>query len=603
MRLADRLLARDDLRDDPLARELVPVLTSPVLTSSAGYPYLQQPGWTRFRDWVPHVLSAGNAVLAATARVVAAAEDERDRGADPEAVANTVQASRVVRQVVLTASVTAPPELWLLRQVLSALDDLGLRQRLLDGEAIDPDTVDGVAAHELWIDLRFLLARGYLVRRGTRLRLSRSSNAREVFTRLTALPARLHDDLTEGWRAAFASDADVRVADLADGLPGACGPREPGRWQATADEIEIGHRLVPVVLGLRAADRIPALLSAGRIDADTLLPDDPDGGAAAVRVLRAAGVVDEGGTLTIVGRRMLERGPGPFGIIATYQPYLRRLSEILRQGRAGMHVRRSGNVAASQDANRRTFEKANDSLDRFCDDTGFTYDVFVEHAVGKGEATRQRWERDEAAAIHYVGADLEDAAIDAAVAERDAGRLPPGMQFVRGADIGRPDIVVKALRELGLHSEGAVMVVGNGFHEIRDQTDARMEAVFRDYEAAGFLLIFTEESALSVDALLETAWNTYHAGFRYVHERSGQGLRPAVPEPASPLEGALPASWTECAERAGYVRATDYCTRTRTIHPYTPATGHNPSISENHFFVPGRIAARLGLSASVSGQT
>ena len=52
----------------------------------------------------------------------------------------------------------------------------------------------------------------------------------------------------------------------------------------------------------------------------------------------------------------------------------------------------------------------------------------------------------------------------------------------------------------------------------------------------------------------------------------------------------LPASWTECATRA-------WCSRGRTIYPYTPPSGHNPSISVNHFFVPGRIAKRLGLNS------
>lgn len=593
MRLADALLARSDLAADPLARELVPVMTSPVDLSSAGYPYLQRPGWTRLRDWVPHLLGDGERVLAAAARVLAAAEDEVERGAAPPEIENVLRASRVVRQVVLTAAITAPPELWLLRQVLAGLDVVGVRERLLAGETIRPAEEDALVERELRIDLRFLLARGYLVRQGDGVRLARFRTAVTLFGTLAALPDELHRDLTDRWTRAFNGtlDPDDRAPLLEPGsVPKP--EREPGRWQATAHDVELGHRLVPLVLGLRAAERIPELLDAGRID--DLVAEDAELSAAACDVLRDAGVIGPGGDLSVVGRRVLARGPGPFGIIATYQPYLRRLPEILREGRASVHVRRGANVAASQDANRRTFEKANDALDRLCADTDFTYRVFVEHAVGKGEATRQRWERS-GDALAYVGADLEDDAIDAAAAERAAGRLPPDMLLVRDADIGRPERVVDAMHDAGLPTEGAVMIVGNGFHEVREQTDESMTAVFEGYERAGFVLIFTEESALSVDALLETAWNTYHAGFRYVHERSGQGLRPAVPEPASPLEGGLPASWTECAERAGYVRARAYCTRTRTIHPYTPATGHNPSISENHFFVPGRIAERLGL--------
>ena len=136
------------------------------------------------------------------------------------------------------------------------------------------------------------------------------------------------------------------------------------------------------------------------------------------------------------------------------------------------------------------------------------------------------------------------------------------------------------------------MVVGNGVHEVREQTDEHMTAVFRAYEQAGIVLIFTEETALAVDDLLETAWNTYHAGFKYMHERSGQGLRPSYARPPSPLEGPLPASWTECAEQAGYVRAERLCSRGRTVYPYTPPSGHNPVITAHHFFVPWVLAKR-----------
>ncbi len=264
-----------------------------------------------------------------------------------------------------------------------------------------------------------------------------------------------------------------------------------------------------------------------------------------------------------------------------------------------MHVERAANVAASQDANRRTFERANDALDRFCADTGFTYGVYVEHAVGRGEATRQRYARS-GDALAYVGADLEAAAIEAARAEQAAGRLPASMTFAQ-ADIGDPGALAAALRDAGLDPEGAVMVVGNGFHEVRGQTDERMVEVFRGYEQLGLVLLFTEESALAVDDLLRTAWNTYHAGFRYVHERSGQGLRPAGPRPDPGLGPPLRASCTECASRAGYVRASRYCGRSRRMYPYTPANGHNPSVSVNHFFVPARLAAGLGDLADPHG--
>ena len=162
--------------------------------------------------------------------------------------------------------------------------------------------------------------------------------------------------------------------------------------------------------------------------------------------------------------------------------------EILHQGRGSVHLTRSTNIAASQRANRESFRKANDSLDRFCRDTGFQYSVFIEHALGRGEATRQRFVRSGGKAIQFVGADLEDAAIDAAQAERDAGTLPDDMIFVRGADIGRADILLDALAKHGVDSHGSVMMVGNGFHEIRDAHDRLIE-VFKAYADTGIVLI------------------------------------------------------------------------------------------------------------------
>jgi hypothetical protein len=134
------------------------------------------------------------------------------------------------------------------------------------------------------------------------------------------------------------------------------------------------------------------------------------------------------------------------------------------------------------------------------------------------------------------------------------------------------------------------MMVGNGFHEVRDADDERITAVFKAYADAGIILIFTEETALSIADQQATAWNTYHPGFRYVHEKSGQGLRPSVDHSNSP-DDPLPLSWTSAAESGGYKRLEPYCTPGRTIYPCPPPSGHNPSTYVNYFMVP----AHLGL--------
>jgi len=542
---------------DPIA-ELLPIVSQPTGISSAGYPYLSRVAWARLRDWVPHTLAEGADLLEAV---------EQLQGRAP------ADALRVVRQVVRTAAITAPPDLWLLRQVVGAMAAAGWVDRLAEG--ID-EVPDGLQP-----DLTLLLARGYLVRSGGGFAWSSEPTAQRVRHEVGPLPS-WPADLSRRWLEALTGtrDHDELLAKVVSDLP----PRAshpPPAWVPTPEDLDVGFRLVPLVVGLRGAGGVAAAL-AGELP----LPGPLRAGVEAL--LERAGWWHQG-LPTALGRRGLQRGPGPFGIIETYHPYLAALPRIWAEGRGAVHVARAGNVAASQDANRKTFRQANDALDRFCADTGFDYPVFIEHAVGRGEATRQRYARD-GDRRRYVGADLEQAALQAARQAQAAGELPPDMVFVQ-ADIGEPAVLVASLAAEGLDARGAVMLVGNGFHEVRQQTDERMVEVFRGYAEAGMVLLFTEESALAVDDLLRTAFNTYHAGFRYVHERSGQGLRPATPAPEPGIGPPLRASWTECATRAGYRRLEAYCVRGRTIYPYTPANGHNPSLSVSHFFVPPGLAS------------
>jgi len=604
MDLVTRLLDDESVRRDPGARELVPIMCRPVGRSSAGFPYLEEPAWVRLRDWVPHSLGCGPGALAGAQRVV---DSARAIGVSAEELANLEAAAQVVQQVVSTAAVTAPPDLWLLRHVLAACAVTGLSARLLQGDVIAPTGTQGLRGEELRIDLSFLLSRGLLLRAHGGLRLADHESAARSLEDLGPLDDDIPAALTPLWTRALRGEASAEEHALL--LRVAVGPpstttRVPGHWSPSPEEIEVGYRLVPLVLGLRASGRTAAVLEED--SAATLFAGDAELSGAAAAVLRDAGALDHDGALTAPGRRVLDRGPGPFGIIEAYHAYMQQLPAILARGRGEVWVERRANVDASQAANAKSFARANDALDSFCADTGFTYDVFIEHAIGRGEATRQRLARElsvqgsregSGESLRYVGADLEDAAIDAAIEERDAGRLPADMDFVRNADIGVPARLLDGLKEAGVSPEGAVMLVGNGFHEVRDQTDERMTAVFAEYERAGLVVLFTEETALAIEDLLATAWNTYHAGFKYVHERSGQGLRPAVSRPPSALEGALPLSWTECAERAGYVRADAWSQRSRTVYPYTPVSGHNPAISVNHFFVPARIAKKIGISS------
>ncbi|MHC4390305.1 MAG: hypothetical protein ACYS22_03200 [Planctomycetota bacterium] len=606
--LADRLRANGALKRAAFAEALLPVLCGPTGKTPAGYPYLHRYAYEHLRDRVPHLLCAGQQVLDALSLV---SERSKQIELNRKEARNLTRSARVIRQVVRTAAVTAPSDLWLLRHVLGLLAEVGLIERLLHGEVLDPrelnvrwrDRETLAVPREADADLSFLLSRGYLEQTGEgRYFAAAHPRARAVLEAAAPIASEPEGGVASLWTNLFLGEplGDIERSCL-ESLSASLVTRTDwtqDTWIATWEEVDLGWRLLPVVLGLRAAE-LSKPLSTGPVSTRRLGASHADLAAGALSILEAAGVIaragDEG-VATAVGKRVLSRGAGPMGIIEAYHPYMRHLGEILTGDAAGVWVTRGTNLAASQDANRATFEKANDALDAFCAATGFAWTVFVEHAIGRGEATRQRFERNGEAGLHYVGADLEDAAIDAALSEQKAGRLPKDMVFVRQADIGRPDILVAALEARGIPTEGAVMVVGNGFHEVRGADDERMVEVFRGYHEAGFVLLFTEENALSVDDLRATAWNTYHAGFKYVHEKSGQGLRPATEGDRSTLGQPLRASWTACATRAGYIEARDFESRSRTIYPLRRQGQPNPSISENHFFVPGPIAARLGLA-------
>jgi len=147
-KLAHLLLSMPTLEAAPLARELVPILTGPTGLSSAGYPYLDSASFRRFRDTIPHILSAGDVVWEACEHVAELVDtlDATEVAADERE--GFERAIRVVRSMANTAAVTAPPDLWLLRHVLGTYKTLGLTDRLLAGEVLDP--TDCVPT--LWLD-------------------------------------------------------------------------------------------------------------------------------------------------------------------------------------------------------------------------------------------------------------------------------------------------------------------------------------------------------------------------------------------------------------------------------------------------------------------
>lgn len=554
--------------------------------SSAGFPFIGELEFKAFNRNVPILFAHGQAGLdwieAQEEQLPASEED----AVSPEELSR-LRALKVLKRVILTSAVTAPSDLWLLRWILHYHAALGIRDHILEAETFTSAEIaekTGFAEKQLDLDFRFFHSRGLLDHENERFRIPDDNAVRATFSQVRPLPENLRTNLTQTLVDTLSGKPiDIDLGVLFHVEPAKSRPH--WSWVPTLADIENGFRVLPLVLAVNST-------LATRSFRETRVPQGLAEQKEIMGFLATIGCAKDG-ALTKLGARLFRRGPGPLGIVGAYYPYMLNLEHFYKNEGHKAWVSRGENVAASQDANKKTFLAANDALDRFSKETGFTFNVFIEHAVGKGEATRQRFERMDDG-LQYYGADLEDAAIEEAKKQQEKGILPKNMAFIRGADIGEPSLVVDFLKNREVETQGAVMMVGNGFHEIRNQTNEKMLQVFQGYADAGILLIFTEETALSDKDLRNTAWNTYHAGFRYVHDLSGQGLRPSQTD--QNLQGLW--SWRKCAEKAGYRVIDRYTVGTRTIYPYRKPGKKNPSISVTYFCVPRTICDGLEIPCS-----
>jgi hypothetical protein len=545
---------------------LTKILCGKTGQSSAGFPIISEESFSEFITNIPHLLEEGTKLLSQMNHLQSKLKDIPSS----DKIQSALSATKVIGTVIRTAGVCSPTDLWIIRQIVSIFKHHSIDKELLKQKKINPESYGiehKLSSKQLSLDLNMLYVRGYLDRDQKNYQLN--AYGKELFEALSVL-----DDFYFGnWASKLGnniSDDDIKKFLHLD-----TAPIKKHNWIAPSHIVERCFRLVPLVLYFRTLNLTDQLVTG--VDFENKNPTKLQD---TTKFLQSCGLVDSKNLVTPLGERIFTRGPGAFGIIYAYNPYFTKHDELIKNSSAEVWVERGENVAASQDANRKTFELANNALDQYCKDSGFTYDNYIEHAVGQGESTRQRFERSKDQ-YKYFGADLEDAAIAKAREAQGRGELPTSMQFVEKADIGNPKILIDGIKSFGADPSRSVMVVGNGFHEVRSQTNESMTEVFKGYCDAKILLIFTEESGLADSDLLETAWNTYHAGFRYVHELSGQGLRPSLDKAEH-----VRFSWKKCAELAGYDVLQNYTSRTRTIFPHPKKNGYNPAISVTYFCVP-----------------
>ena len=377
---------------DSIAKIIEPCLLGETGTSTAGYPFLSAVKWEYLRSKIPHILNMGSRVMdtclwlgSSMSRLAAS---QTQVGSEALDTTDIMKSIAVVKQVVNTAAVTAPPDLWVMRHVFSALSEIGVIQSLNQSGFVELHEVvsNGFDLEQLELDLSFLSARGLLCREQDRFSVVDDQSARACFSTLGVLPEKLPTSASISWISAINGESlDENIRDSLIELGRAVTPRESEpqhSWLPLPEEVNAGFALVPLVVALCATGK------GSLVDSMVLIPGDAQLNLAAVSILMSCGVIEntanDSWRVTAVGARVLSRGPGPFGIVEAYHPYMNVLPTLLRQGRGSVHVTRGANIVASQLANRRSFLKANDSLDRFCAETGFSYCVFIEHAMGKG---------------------------------------------------------------------------------------------------------------------------------------------------------------------------------------------------------------------------
>ncbi len=583
------------LKNEPinldLARHFVDILLSETKMSTAGYPFLTESAYRCLIENVSYLFKQGEEAL----EVLLKLEHLFNSSGlitDPDQHASVQRALAVCRQVIFTANICAPTDLWVLKNILSNWTELGIDVKHLPEEFSLSNIAQQFDLKEkrIKVDLDFLFSRGLIDRAESLYKKPAFFHAYLDSPSLKHIPQNLKGDIVDTIKYFILgklTDEDfVRDFFTVPSLQ----THEQG-WHADSLKTELGFRIVPLLIATHQLKK-NELLTLGTSFFEVFT----DSNHYLLSLLKYLGYFNAKGKVNLLGERVFSRGAGPFGIIYAYQSYFSHPQSQYRHAKATAWVSRRANIDASQKANAKAFTAALHALERFKNDTKFAYDVFIEHAVGKGEATKQHWN----SPLHtedmlYIGADLEEDAIKGAAEAQKKGELPPQMLLLSNADIGKPETLYDFLKANVTTSQNIVMFVGNGFHEVREQTDASMIAVFKAYHDMGILLVFIEESSLSDHDIRQTAWNTYHAGFKYVHEISGQGLRPVFDTPESPDAESL-LSWRSLATKAGYLVLDHYSVKTRTIYPYPKPDGKNPSISMTYFCVPSSLYARFPIS-------
>lgn len=147
----------------PKRSYLLQILTGRTSLSSSGFPYISERSFRLFLNHIPHLFADGNSLLTWLAKAEKPAEKTKEFSqTERESFLRSLQ---VLRTVIYSAAVCAPPDLWILRHVLSVHSQLGITRLISTGSEINPDELAGKLnldpKHLSW-DFSLLHSRGYL---------------------------------------------------------------------------------------------------------------------------------------------------------------------------------------------------------------------------------------------------------------------------------------------------------------------------------------------------------------------------------------------------------------------------------------------------------
>ena len=256
LQLKQHLLSLPRLQSHPHFRELIEIVSGDTAISSANYPYICESSFKLMIQEVPHLFQNGLITLDWLSLVEA--EKEQFSGIGQAPIESLERALKVLRTIIFTAAITAPPDLWVLRHVLSTHQTLGTLDFLLAGatlEVKDYAQKNRLNAHQLSIDLQFLHSRGYLLCFENCYRIPQSPVLRGFLESFQPLGQVFLTNITGNLIEWLSSTANTegQTQFIKDWLEF----RAPKiyarpRWIANAFDLEAGYRLVPLVLSFRA---------------------------------------------------------------------------------------------------------------------------------------------------------------------------------------------------------------------------------------------------------------------------------------------------------------------------------------------------------------